>query len=54
MPLASLYRYSTDIRSMTGGRGFFTRVFSHYEEVPAEVTAKIVEEMQAEKEKEKE
>ena len=54
VPLASLYRYSTDIRSMTGGRGFFTRVFSHYEEVPAEVTAKIVEEMQAEKEKEKE
>ena len=52
VPLAALYRYSTDIRSMSGGRGFFTREFSHYEEVPAEVTAKIVEEIEAEKEKE--
>jgi len=50
VPLASLYRYSTDLRSMTGGRGYFTREFSHYEEVPPDVTAKIVEEVQKAKE----
>ena len=52
VPLANLYRYSTDLRSMTGGRGIFVREFSHYEEVPSDVTQKIVEELQAEKEKE--
>jgi len=52
VPLASLYRYSTDLRSMTGGRGLFTREFSHYEEVPSDVTAKIVEEVRKEREEE--
>jgi elongation factor G len=52
VPVASLYRYSTDLRSMTGGRGFFKRDFSHYEEVPSDVQAKIVEEVQAEKDAE--
>ncbi len=52
VPLGNLYRYSTDLRSMTGGRGIFVREFSHYEEVPSDATQKIVEEMQAEKEKE--
>jgi elongation factor G len=28
---------------MTGGRGFFTMEFSHYEEVPTQLTDKIVE-----------
>jgi translation elongation factor EF-G len=32
---------------MTQGRGFFRKTFSHYEAVPAEVTRKIVEAMQA-------
>ena len=52
VPLANLYRYSTDLRSMSGGRGIFIREFSHYEEVPADATQKVVEELQAEKEKE--
>ena len=41
VPLANLHRYSTDLRSMTGGRGIFSRTFSHYEEVPGDVAAQI-------------
>jgi elongation factor G len=44
LPLAELYRYSSTLRSLTGGRGTHTRKFSHYSEVPKEVEAKIIEE----------
>jgi elongation factor G len=43
VPLAELYKYSTSLRSMTQGRGIYSRAFSHYEEVPREITDKIVE-----------
>ena len=42
VPLAELYRYSTSLRSLTQGRGNHRRKLSHYEEVPHEVTQKIV------------
>ena len=44
MPLAELYRYSSNLRSLTQGRGVHRRSFSHYEEVPKEVEQKIIEE----------
>jgi elongation factor G len=44
IPLAELYKYSSDLRSMTQGRGHHTRAYSHYEEVPREIATKIVEE----------
>ncbi|MCE1190266.1 MAG: elongation factor G [Ignavibacteria bacterium] len=44
VPLAELYKYSSTLRSLTGGRGAHTRKFSHYEDVPKEVENKIVEE----------
>ncbi|NIP43160.1 MAG: elongation factor G, partial [candidate division Zixibacteria bacterium] len=50
VPLAELYKYSTSVRSMTQGRGVFSRSFSHYEEVPREIQDKIVEEAKREKE----
>ncbi len=50
VPQAELYRYSTHLRSMTQGRGAHKREFSHYDPVPHDVTAKIVEEAQKEKE----
>ena len=49
-PLAEMYRYSIDLRSMTQGRGIFTMEYSHYEEVPAHIQEKIVKESQEEKE----
>ncbi len=50
VPLAELYKYSTSLRSMSQGRGIYTRSFSHYEEVPREITEKIVEEYKQQKE----
>jgi len=53
VPLADLHNYATKLRSITQGRGIFTRRFSHYEEVPKEVEAKIIAEAQKEKEEAK-
>jgi len=52
VPLSELYKYATQLRSLTSGRGIFTRKFSHYEEVPKEVEAKIIEEHKKAKEEE--
>lgn len=51
VPEAEMYKYSTSLRSMTQGRGYFNMKYSHYEEVPRDTTQKIVEEAkQAKKE----
>jgi elongation factor G len=42
VPLAEMFGYATDLRSMTQGRGTFTLEFDHYAEVSAELAAKIV------------
>ncbi len=42
VPLAEMFRYATDLRSMTGGRGSYTMRFSHYEEIPQKIAATIV------------
>ena len=41
-PLAEVQRYTTELRSMTGGRGFFTMEFSHYENVPIHVAQELI------------
>ena len=55
-PMAEMLRYSTDLRSMTQGRGRFTMAFDRYEESPSEVQTKVIEarkrELEALKEKE--
>ncbi|HOJ01260.1 MAG TPA: elongation factor G [Anaerolineaceae bacterium] len=43
VPLSEMQRYTTDLRSITGGRGVFDMEFSHYEVVPAHITNVIVE-----------
>jgi len=54
-PLSEIQRYTIDLKSMTQGRATFTTVFDHYEEVPANITQKLVAAHQAEvAEKEKE
>jgi elongation factor G len=50
VPLAQLHRYSTDIRSMTQGKGYHTMEFSHYEEVPAFLAEKVIAEAKKAKE----
>jgi elongation factor G len=54
VPLAEMQRYTTDLRSMTGGRGVFTMETSHYDLVPSHLAAEIInarqKELQAAKE----
>jgi elongation factor G len=42
VPLAEMLRYTTDLRSITGGRGVFTMEFSHYEVVPAHIAQEVI------------
>jgi elongation factor G len=44
VPAKELYRYSSTLRSLTGGRGVHSESFSHYEEMPREAEQKVVEE----------
>jgi elongation factor G len=54
VPLAEMLRYTTQIRSMTGGRGYFTMELDHYDTVPSHIAGTIIEahkkEMEAKKE----
>ncbi|HID56007.1 TPA: elongation factor G [Candidatus Poribacteria bacterium] len=50
VPMAEMFRYALDLRSMTSARGWFTMEFSHYEEVPYDIAQKIIATAQAEKE----
>jgi len=51
VPMAEFLTYAPDLRSMTGGRGIYTMEFSHYDEVPAQIAEKIVEEVNKSNEK---
>jgi elongation factor G len=42
VPLAEMFGYATQLRSMTQGRGVFSMEFSHYEEVPRNVAEAII------------
>ena len=42
VPQAEMFKYATDLRSMTQARGSFTMTFERYEEVPANVAEKII------------
>jgi elongation factor G len=44
VPMAEMFKYAIDLRSMTQGRGSFTSEFSHYEEVPAAIAEQIIAE----------
>jgi elongation factor G len=42
VPLAEIMRYTTDLRSITGGRGVFTMEYSHHEVVPAHLASEVI------------
>ena len=48
-PLAEIQRYAIDLKSMTQGRAVYNTEFDHYEEVPAQITQKIVAQKREEK-----
>ncbi len=44
VPEVEIFKYATDLRSMTQGRGSFIAEFARYEEVPNSISGKIIEE----------
>ena len=48
VPQLEIYGYSTDLRSMTGGRGSYSYEFARYEQAPADVQEKEIEKRAAE------
>ncbi|HBT89733.1 MAG TPA: elongation factor G [Desulfobacter postgatei] len=50
VPMSEMLRYAPDLSSMTGGRGSFSMEFEVYDEVPADLAKKIIDQVNAEKE----
>ena len=44
VPARELYRYSSQLRALTGGRGLHAEDFSHYEEMPRDLEQRTIEE----------
>ena len=42
VPLAQMFGYATDLRSMTQGRATYSMQFSHYSEVPSAIAEEII------------
>nr|MBC8282047.1 elongation factor G [Chloroflexota bacterium] len=43
VPLAEVQRYAQDLRSVSHGRGTYTMEFDHYDQVPANLETKVIE-----------
>ncbi len=54
VPMAEMLRYTTQVRSITGGRGYFTMEFDHYDVVPTHIANQIIEAHKKEMEEKKE
>jgi elongation factor G len=50
VPMSEILTYSQSLTSMTGGRGDYSVSFLRYEEVPAHVAQKIIDDAQRERE----
>ncbi len=50
VPQAEMFKYATDLRSMTQARGSFTMRFERYEEVPANIAQKVIDSAQKDEE----
>jgi elongation factor G len=47
VPMAEVAKYAPDLTAMTQGRGSFQSEFSHYEEIPAYMSEKVIQEAKA-------
>jgi elongation factor G len=50
VPQAEMYKYATHLRSITQGRGMHASKMAHYEEVPRELSDRVIAAARAEKE----
>ncbi|MCK5305518.1 MAG: elongation factor G [Candidatus Omnitrophica bacterium] len=49
VPLSEMFKYATELRSMTHGKGSYSMKFSHYEQLPPKITQSIIEKYEQEK-----
>ena len=54
VPMAAMGDFSTTLRSVTAGRGYFSLEFARYEEAPGDVAQKVIEEAKRLQEEEQE
>ena len=52
VPLAEVQRYAQDLRSVSQGRGSYSMEFDHYDQVPANLEPKVIEDVKRAKEEE--
>ena len=52
VPLAEVQRYAQDLRSVSQGRGSYSMEFDHYDQVPANLEPKVIEDAKRAKEEE--
>jgi len=52
VPLSEMFKYATDLRSMTQARGSFKLTFERYDELPSNLAAKVIEAAKKEEEEE--
>jgi elongation factor G len=50
--MSEMLVYANQLQSMTSGRGLYSMEFSHYEELPAHMTQKLIAEREKHKEEE--
>ena len=53
LPMAEILTYSQSLTSLTGGRGDYAMQFLRYEEVPAHIAQRVIEESRKEREEAK-
>ena len=46
VPLSEVFKYATDLRSMSHARGSFRMTFERYEELPGNLATKVIEQAQ--------
>lgn len=49
VPMAEMLTYANQLQSITSGRGIYSMEFSHYDEVPQQISKKIIEERASQK-----
>ncbi|MBT3318787.1 MAG: elongation factor G, partial [Clostridia bacterium] len=50
VPLSEVFKYATDLRSMSHARGTFKMSFERYDELPGNLASKVIEQAQKEAE----
>jgi elongation factor G len=50
VPMSEMLTYAPDLRALTGGQGDYTMEFLRYEEIPAHLAQKVINESKSEEE----